>query len=196
MKLPELYHSTSNTILWVGHDYRIIDHNIAYLHFADENGGEEIRRMWSVGSSVIECATPTLQAFFKHLYDRALNGAEVEHRYYCHSPDNFRQFVMRLMPMPGHGSTVLAEHALLVEVPHITIIDLAWEAVKEGYQDAEGTVTQCCSCRKVRHVFQRNRWDLVRSLINNRRISVSHGICPVCAMKQYPGLGLGSCERI
>lgn len=189
MFIPENYRLTHNTICYIGRDYRLIGYNPAYLQFAAANGCENIEQNWGIGNSVLDCTPPILRGLLKKAYDRAFAGETVEYEYNCHSPEKFRRYVMRLIPQPD--GNVVAEHALLFEQEHQDVLDLGLQAVKAGYQRADGIIVQCCNCRKLRSLKDSLRWDLVRSLIASAAgFTISHGICPVCAEQLYPGMNL------
>ena len=188
VKLPDIYEATANTVIWLGQDYRILGVNEAFRRFARENGGEGVVASWGPGRSLLECLPEALRTFYRGLYDAAFCGRPAEHEYVCHSPDQFRRFVMRLVPRPD--GTVVSEHALLVEVPHPTLVDLSREGVLREYRQPTGLISKCCSCQKLRHPGVQGRWDQVRIAFTEGLLEVSHGICPVCAEQLYPELTL------
>lgn len=185
MKIPEIYLATANTVFLVNHHRQIVGFNPAYEKFAAENGLLEFKKSCGVGVSVLDCVPPVLRKFYGHLYDRAFAGEMIEHEYLCHSAECFRRYLMRLLPR--QNQTVVAEHSLIVATPHVQILDLIWESARESYLHASGFVAQCCSCRKLRHAQDPQRWDLVRALIASCPVPVTHTLCPVCAENVYPG---------
>jgi hypothetical protein len=185
MITPRKFNLSSNTIYRVDKNYRITAFNAAYEEFAVRNGGTQILDRWGVGSSILDSAPRIVRKQIQQLYDQAFAGQVVELDYECHSPDQFRRFVMRLIP---DNETVIAEHSLIVNHPHHHILDLSLDLILKLYIQPNGMILACCNCRKLRSAHDPGRWDLVRAPIQQLPANLTHGICAVCTHHLFPGL--------
>ena len=149
--------------------------NPAWFQFANDNNGSNIANDFALGVSVlIGIAAPLREGFETFLQRAQMTGQPVESNYLCPSPLLSRTFRLRVLPL--HTCGLLIHNALLVERPHN---DLA-HAFDNSYKDERELVVQCCSCRRVRHGTDQNRWDWVPALRESNSETISHTLCAPC----------------
>jgi hypothetical protein len=102
-------------------------------------------------------------------------GRVFEQEYQCSSPDKYRVYHLRALPIDARG--LLLEHSLVAERDHE---EASKEAIEERYLGPEGTLLQCSHCRRVRAAAAVEAWDWVRQWVERPHPKTSHGICPSC----------------
>lgn len=169
------------TIYALGPNFELGYMNPAWFKFADENNGSGVRTRFTLGVEVVRGIAPPLQDKYVSCLQRAqISGEPIEDNYLCPSPSLARTFRLRVLPLPAGGW--LVHNALLVERPH----DEPEYVFNESYKDARGLIVQCCSCRRVRHGTDTNRWDWVPSLLDSEPGPISHGLCTPCLGFAFP----------
>jgi hypothetical protein len=104
-------------VYMLGPELRIVYCNRAWDDFAALNGGVGINRQAVLGASVMEAIVMPLRPF----YARGFGGAQREsraweHDFECSSPELYRLFRMRVLPLAD--SYLMVENSLRVERPH------------------------------------------------------------------------------
>lgn len=154
------------TILWV---------NEAWHQFARANGGQDIPTRFGRGASYLEPIADAIRGFFETAFSWALTtGKPFEHDYECSSPDLFRRFHMRALPVRGQG--LVLEHSLVVEQAHDRVAVVPDDSVHVG---TDGFVRQCAHCRRVARASGAV-WDWIPSWVRKPPPKTSHGLCSSC----------------
>jgi hypothetical protein len=163
--------------------YTIVDVNDAYRVAAYAVSPDFLPR-FGVGSSVMAITPEPLRPFYDRFFTDAFTGRVVEHRYQCHTPKDYREWILRALPARDRGSLYL-EHGLVVDHPHEQVEPLSVDELLPRYRQG-GLIVQCCHCRKVRRSDGSGRWDWVPSLLRVPGSTISHGICGPCLEYHYP----------
>lgn len=139
---------------------------------------------WGVGASLWQAIPAALAVANERVMAAAFAGRVQEYEYDCHTPDAFRAFRARVIPVDGHP-WVYWDNALIVtrELPGQ---DISRAEALARYENAQGLVVACSNCRKVQNPRATHRWDWVRALIAMPAPGTSHGLCPVCLELYYP----------
>lgn len=175
----------SKSVIYVlDQDFRILYCNQAWDEFAKANEGQGLVRPAVLGQSALQVSAPPLRTFYETMFCTVLeSGRPCELDYECSSPDLYRVFHMRVLPVRD-GNQLLIANALAVERPH-GLNRPARAADLARYVDAHGFLHMCSHCRCTRRM-EGNTWDWVPSYLNQPPAPVSHGLCPVCMMYYYP----------
>ena len=160
-------------------DFRVVYCNAAWDRFASANKGETTKSSAVQGKFVLEAFSEPLKGFYERAF-RAVRqtGQTWEHCYECSSPELFRRFRMRVLFLP-ESDIVLVISSLEIECPHgperqPRVFDPVF------YQNRDGLISMCSSCRRTRQADAPESWDWVPHLIEKMPRNVSHGLCPVC----------------
>lgn len=163
----------SCTIMWV---------NPAWSRFALANGGSDALARVGPPSCYLDGISGCLRVFYESKFADALRTGEAfEQDYLCCSRRETRTFHMRALPLGGRS--ILVEHGLLVEGPHVCE---ASAEVESTYVSARGLVVQCSNCRRVRRVRNRLTWDWVPAWVERPPRTTSHGLCAACVGFYFP----------
>jgi hypothetical protein len=185
MQLSEDILNVDNVIYVFDNRLTMVEINDAYRKFAEANlVGSQFLPKFGAGCDLLEVIPAPLQLFYTDLYRRALSGEVIEHDYQCHSPERYRMFRLRLIPLDD--GRVIAENSLRVDTALPGALDLDEAAISTAYVGASGLITQCMCCRKVKAASGADRWDWIPLLIASRDRRVSHGLCRVCLELYYP----------
>jgi hypothetical protein len=165
---------------------QIVFCNWAWDRFAFQNGGTRLDNLSVFGRSVLDVTPEPLQSFYSATYAAVRKTRQPhEHDFECSSPETFRFFHMRVLPIGGPYLCV--ENSLRIERAHDVDQECA-QPVASRYVDQEGIVVMCCHCRRTRR--SRNvgsdRWDWVPDFLNAPPGPVSHGLCEFCLRFFYP----------
>lgn len=179
----DLEHS-SNILYVLDSGLRIIFCNQAWDDFALQNEGENLIRSAVLGQPILPAIVLPLRDFFEAVFQHARKSRKpFELEYECSSPEFYRVFHMRILPMRTRDQ-LLVSHALAVERPH-GLERPAQSAELAHYMDAHGLLHMCSHCRRTRHNGG-TAWDWVPSYLNDAPAPVSHGLCPACMAYFYP----------
>lgn len=151
--------------------------NAAWARFAKQNNGGGAVEDWR--GSLIEAVSPELRGFYLKLFETArATGEPQDHRYQCSDKEKYREFMLRVLPLPS-GALILIHHKVL-ETPH------GWErgTVGDQYRNADGFVVQCSHCRRTRRADDPLTWDWVPAYLE-RQAGISHGLCGHCFRHYY-----------
>lgn len=151
--------------------------NRAWLEFGRANGAQTVS---GPGIRLLDAITEPLRGFYAEQFARVLaDGQPWEQDYECSSATLHREYRLLVVAIAG-GAGLLITHALRVEVPHR---HEALPFVQAQYQAANGLITLCSYCRRVRQAASPApaRWDWVPALVAHATPNVSHGICERCA---------------
>jgi hypothetical protein len=166
-------------------DFRLGYLNAAYERFAVENGGERILTDWELGADVLSAVSGRIHDFYADAFRGVLaHGQPWEQTYHCHSPDRYRTYRMRVLPLQG-GKGLLVVHSNVADLPYP---EKASDASVDDarYQDENGLVKQCAHCRRVRRVAPPAGWEWVASFVAHAPSNATHTLCELCADYYYP----------
>ena len=183
MNLPpsliETWERDESVVYALDADFRILYSNSAWDRFASVNKGETARSIDVQGRSVLEAMGEPLKSFYERAFRTVREtGRPWEHSYECSSPELFRRFRMRVRFLP-ENDILLVISSLEIEIPH------GPERQSRGfdpvcYQNRDGFICMCSSCRRTRQVKAPDLWDWVPDLIEKMPGNITHGLCPVC----------------
>ena len=180
--LPKIEKSRSVVYILDSH-LRFTYCNPAWDEFALENQAPELTAQSVLGSELFAAIPAVLRPFYvRVIEDIHHSGLVWQHVYECSSPEQFRNFRMRIHPLSS--GWLLVTNALVVERPHTNAI---CGAPVEEYANADGIITLCAHCRCSLRVDKQEQWDFVPAhLKKSNDFKVSHGLCPVCRAYFYP----------
>ena len=178
---------TDRSIMYMlGPSLRIIYCNKAWDEFASLNGGIGLERNVILGTSILDVVPSPLRAFYEDAFAQVRQQLKPwEHDFECSSPDTFRLFHMRVLPLPNSNSIV--ENSLQVEKPHGPERP-AMSADRTSYVNENGILAMCCHCRRTRRINAGavSVWDWVPAFLTDPPGRVSHGLCRTCRAYYYP----------
>ena len=168
----------------------ILSVNRAWREFAKENsavmtGVMEGANYFSVCDKAIgrECKGAAEFAFGIHAVLKG-NLDEFVQEYSCHAPTEKRWFIGRVTRFQGEGAI-----RLVVVHENITERKRVEEALQKALDDIKtlrGIIPICANCKKIRD--DQGYWNQVDVYVSKHtEAEFSHGICPECAKKLYPG---------
>jgi hypothetical protein len=166
-------------------DLKIALFNDAWLRYARQNNApQSFFDDYGLGASYLDSVVEPLRDFFESRLRQSIADEESwTFDYLCHSPSNYRQYHMEVLPLSG-GLGCLVSNAIIVETPHPD--DAVDDGIAEGYFSDDKLITQCSHCRRVRHPKQTDRWDWVPRFVQYTPENTSHSICPTCFAYFYP----------
>ena len=138
------------------------------------------------GTSVLDVIPELLRPIYANGYAQAKGQSRPwEHDYECSSPDSYRLFHMRALPLSN--SYLLIENSLRVERHHGPERP-AMPANTVLYLGDTGILTMCCHCRRTRRIGTASVpvWDWVPAHLVNPPGPISHGLCRNCRAYFYP----------
>ena len=175
-------------------DSRIVFCNWAWDRFAAQNKGVNLSHLSVLGKSVLDVVPDALQLFYRTAYATARkSGQPWIHNFECSSPETFRLFHMRVLPIGGPYLCI--ENSLRIERLHEP--DRAEiHPIASRYVDENGVVVMCSQCRRTRQV--RNigspRWVWIPEFLNGPPGEVTHELCDLCFRFFYPGTDEGMAD--
>ncbi len=166
-------------------DLRIVYCNQAWNKFAAENYGKGLNRSEVLGTVFLDAIPSLLKKFYADAFAEARATGNIwEHDFECSSPELFRLFHMRVLPLSdGH---LLVENSMRFEESHKRKSPpVSGNLV---YVNEHGILTMCCHCRRTRRVGPRERetWDWIPRFLIEQPGRVSHGLCHTCMAYFYP----------
>lgn len=165
---------------------RLIFCNASWARFARENDGEAWLAEHALGKNIMDVVAQPLQPFYQRAYASARETAEPwEHQYECSSPEKYRAFQMRILPLPTTRGFLIV-NSLAVEREHGTGL-LEHLPAAATYESEAGLITMCSHCRRTVRVDGSKTWDWVPEHLRLRG-KVSHGLCIPCYSYFYPDL--------
>jgi hypothetical protein len=170
-------------------DLRILYCNKAWDEFASLNGGVGLNREAVLGKPILDVIPEPLRPFYANGFAKAQRDIRPwEHDYECSSPELFRLFHMRVLPLAN--SYLLVENSLRVEKPHGSERP-AMSPSSASYLSEDGILTMCCHCRRTRRISGGNApiWDWVPAFLTDAPGYISHGLCQNCRAYFYPHVG-------
>ena len=141
-----------------------------------DNGGQDASK-W-LGPPVLDYFLPPVRSFYEDLFTQVRESGEpADHRYQCSSPELYREYSMRVLPL--EGGRLLVIHHLVVDSPHGDS-----KSPAPRYQGPGGLVTLCCHCRRTQRAGDITTWDWVPAYLD-AKTGISHGLCEACATHYY-----------
>jgi CheY-like chemotaxis protein len=169
------------TICALDADLRIIYVNEAWRTWSRDQGAPWGEGRWTLGVSLLETVPEDLRPFYEELFERARAGrSPVEHAYECSTPTTFRRFRMRIFRCGDDA--LLVAHSLSHERSHDRSAN---PAIERLYRDANGIVSLCSHCRRVKRHDGDVRWDWVPDYVVKMPPNTSHVLCPLCTEYHY-----------
>ena len=176
-------------IYLLGPDLRIVYCNKAWDEFASANGGVGLNRGAVIGTRILDVVAEPLKAFYESGFAQAQKEIRPwECDYECSSPELFRLFHMRVLPLAS--SYLLVENSVKIERPHV-VERAAMPTYPASYISEAGILTMCAHCRRTRRISTASEqiWDWVPTFLTDPPGQVSHGLCRNCRAYFYPHLG-------
>ena len=175
-----------DVIFCVDADLRITSCNAAWDRFAVANGAPELCRPAPIGHSLFDYIAGPQGAYYEQAYRHVLTQAEPwEHLYECSSPDLYRQFRMRVLPLARQAGLMVI-NSIEAEYAHNRI---AFAPAKEQYRNTNGLIMMCAGCRRTRRNSPGEAiWDWIPQFVERMPEEVSHGFCSFCLKQYYPFL--------
>lgn len=159
--------------------------NVAWFDFAAANGGEpSISAEWSLGRSVLASARGPLHDFYASNYSACLDAAVPwQHEYECSSADTYRRYHQVVYPLAARTGLLIV-NSLVVERAYDVAEPLPFDS--DAYVGANGFITQCTHCRRVRRAAEPDRWDWIPEWVSAFPRDTDHGLCVPCFRFHYP----------
>ncbi len=186
---------SDNTIYGIWPDFTLAYVNRGWYRFAEDNDGlAAISSAWPLGSPILDAVPSILREFYREKYTVCLSKrCRWEHLYECSTDTVYREFHMTTYPL-GAGEGLLVVNSLRLERGHSRESLFPREEI---YRDENGTVTQCCSCRRVLRPGWTLTWDWIPSWVKSPPTGVKSALCEPCLSYYYssgPGVFLGSAD--
>ncbi len=175
----------SSVIYVLDRRYCIVYCNPAWNSFALENDGKNLEREIVTGKPCLDVIPSSLRPFYESAFATVSQlNQPWEHDYECSSPEKYRVFHMRVLPL--HGTHLLVENSLFIERSHGPNGDET-PADHSKYIDQNGMVAMCAHCRKTLAVDPggQNNWEWIPSYLISTPAPVSHCLCPTCLAYYY-----------
>ena len=102
----------------------------------------------------------------------------------CNTPQVCRRLTTRLSALWDEQLTGYVVHNTIRVVGSMRERYDFLELALDDWRDAQGLITQCSCCRRVRHPVTA-AWAVSVELIENSRPGVSHGLCELCLDTYY-----------
>ncbi len=162
--------------------------NPAWVLFAGANGPGPSPQIW-MGRNYLDAIAPTARPFYRALIEQTpspeLSLHPRDFEYDCSSPDIFRRFVMHIYVLPAGGGWLIINS---------TRVETRYDALSprvglEHYLFDDEWIRQCAYCRRVKHAVFEDRWDWLTTPWPISGISITHGMCGVCAAYYSPRQG-------
>ena len=138
----------------------------------------------------------------KRNFDRALAGGSftIEEQYGDTSLER-RYYENIYNPIRDESEKIIGLTLILTDITERKAIELERNRLISELQNAldkvkklSGLLPVCANCKKIRD--DNNNWQPIESYINDHsEAQFSHGLCPECAKKLYPGLNLDLDEK-
>jgi hypothetical protein len=188
---PETLEDEPSVVYVLDSNLRLAYCNKAWDEFAMQNGGAHLLRNEQLGRSVLDSISGPLKPFYGSVFERTLADQQPwEHVYECSSPDCYREFHERVLPLKAPPRLVVV-NSLVVDKAHERS---ASDPVVSRYR-ASGVIVMCSHCRRTRRSAEPNIWDWVPAFLAAPPDNVSHGLCPVCGLYYYPEVFTGECPQ-
>jgi hypothetical protein len=160
--------------------FRIIYYNPACLTFAKENGSDEtMLEKYSV-IPITKAIPQVFRNYYVTKYKEVLLTGKVSKLdYECSSADTYRLFNQIIYPFKN-GKGILVVNRTRIELPMSQIYRNSKKALENMYMHETGFINQCCNCRCVQNVEDKENWDWVPEWVKNMHPKTSHTICNVC----------------
>lgn len=167
-----------HSIYVVDENFRIIYHNLAYLKFAEENGGEPtISKKYSYGANVLDAISGDLKAIYKDKLLKIISlGKGDKLMYECSSNKVYRLFMQKIYPLRNKKG-LLFLNALVVEEDNNKNSS---NPIIDNYLQKNGFMNQCSNCRRTQRKNESEIWDWVGNWVEKQPKNMSHTICPIC----------------
>ncbi len=134
----------------LGADLRIVYCNKAWDDFAASNGGVGINRAAILGASVMEAMAVPLRPFYARAFTWTQKKLRTwEHDFECSSPELYRLFHMRVLPLAD--AYLMVESSLRVERLHGPEHP-GMPSYPFAYVNGHGIVTMCSHCRRTQRL--------------------------------------------
>jgi len=159
--------------------------NAAWFRFAADNGGEpHISADWSLGRSVLASVRGPLRDFYASNYRACLDATVPwQHEYECSSTETYRRYHQIVYPLEARAGLLIV-NSLVVERARDVAEPVPFEP--EAYVGADGFITQCTHCRRVRRTAEPDRWDWIPVWVAEFPRETDHGLCGPCFRFHYP----------
>ena len=182
---------TSSSVLYIlQDDSKIIFCNEAWDRFALQNQGGHLVRQSVLGTSVLDVTPGILRPFYADLFSRArISGQILEHDVELSSPEMFRLYHMRVLPIGGPYLCI--ENTRYIERPQENIHSWKPGTISQ-YKDETGYITICCHCRRTQRMrgSVEQHWDFVPEFLIVPPASLRNNLCPKCWREHYPANGM------
>ena len=177
--LIEAWEGDESVLYALDANFHVVYCNGAWDRFASANGGDRMTSSQVRGRSVLEAMGEPLKSFYERAFRTVRQtGQSWEHCYECSSPELFRRFRMRVRFLP-ENDMLLVISSLEIECPHgLERQPRVFDPI--FYENRDGLISMCSSCRRTRQADTPESWDWVPHLIEKMPRNVTHGLCPVC----------------
>jgi hypothetical protein len=179
---------TNSSIMYILEgDSRIIFCNESWDRFALQNAGSHLDHISVLGTSVMDVAPGILRPYYANLFAKARTSGQImEHEIEMSSPEMFRLYCMRVLPIGGPYLCI--ESTRCVERPQERACALRFKTPSDC-EDESGHVTICCNCRRTQRTTGTidADWEFVPEFLVIPPPRVRDNLCPTCWAQHYPG---------
>ena len=176
--IERIMSSITDHMAVVAFDGEILETNLAWRRFAEENGGDASSRT-GVGANYFYCLKEDSLDLL-HVRQQMLavcDGAlpSFEHEYTCHSPLQKRWFLMRVLPMNGEVGSILVIHSDITKLKqaeeNVVLLSTAIQHTTDAIiiTDAKGDV------RYINQAFERDSGYVFQNIFG-QNIALLRGI--------------------
>lgn len=174
------YDEHDSVIYLLDSQRRIVRCNREWDRFALANrGGAAISRK-VIGTDIMSVIPLHLRDFYSTAYDNVQRyRRDWWHIFECSSPTQLRTFHMRILHVDNGG--FLTINTLISS----TDLEMPEPRAVSDYADADGVVTMCSHCRRVRRGRDPRIRDWVPELLIASKLLVTFDLCQFCTAYHY-----------
>ena len=170
------------SIYGLSEELNLIYVNPAWIHFAQENGGNDtLLENLPLGTPITKAFYgEIIKNFYTENYMKVLDtGKPWRHEYECSSINKFRLFHQETYPLKG-GSGLIIINTIAINLPMKDKGKNALKAMDNRYVNDNGFITQCSNCRCTQRAEESEVWDWIPEWVEKMTENSSHSICPIC----------------
>jgi hypothetical protein len=169
------YDHNDSIIYLLDPELRIVRCNQAWDRFALANHGDQAVSSKVIGTPILDVVPAALQSFYRAAYENVQRfERDWWHVFECSSTTQSRVYQMRILSC-GHGN-LLTINTLLREAPQ----EARAEGKMEDYTAADGIVTMCSHCRRVKNLGASGAWDWIPEFLSREKVLVVFDLCEFC----------------
>lgn len=172
-----------DVIYFIDRAFTLCGFNPAWVRFAEENGGQEVLKKYTPGSSILDAIPPIILDFYQSAYRAAVyDEKRFDHDFHCSSSGVFRRMHQTAYPLPKRAGLMIV-NCLVESYPHT---DPAEILASKHFKEHTRIISMCAHCRKIQNQAEPLKWEWIPAAFDYDKNQISHGLCPACSRFYYP----------